>query len=315
MFVAQGHAGRTIISCDDGRSWVADRSDESWNYCTTNECDHGPGAGHGITYGDGWFFATFGWGSPGSLRRSRNGVDWEAVVTGSSFGGVLFGNGRLVAVNRLGQYSDDLGESWSDFGEVELDGWPIRDSAFVPYGGGRFIMSGDGELVVSSDAVTWVKPQSIPVGCSGGTYQGRIIYGNGTIVMTGASGLVCYSRNGGQDWSSKSIAGSLMANGIWNGNEFMAWSYGTVYRSADGQSWTSGETVPNDVEFGVTAISDRGTIVAVTNGWQQHYDSQVFYRSEDGVNWEALSDDSYTGGHPIHVIAFGYGQPSEHCPL
>lgn len=315
MFVAQGHAGRTVVSCDDGLSWVADRSDEAGDYCSQNDCDHGPGAGRGITYGDGWFFATFGWGSPGKLVRSRNGIDWEPLVSGTTFGGVIFGNGRLVAVNRLGHYSDDLGTTWSDFGSVELDGWTIRDSAFVPHAGGRFLMSADTELVVSSDAVNWAKPASIPAGCAGGSYQGRIIYGNGTIVITAASGLICYSTNGGETWSSKPIADSLMANGVWNGSEFMAWGNGTVYRSSDGQNWTSTPMLPSDIEFGVTAVNDRGTIVGINKGWQQHYDAQRFYRSEDGVNWETLPSGAYTGSHQINVIAFGYGQPSEHCPL
>jgi len=65
--------------------------------------------------------------------------------------------------------------------------------------------------------------------------------------------------------------------------------------------------------MGVTAVSDQGTIIGVSNGRQQHYDAQVFYRSADGVNWEVLPRDAYTGGHPIKVIAFGYGESSEHC--
>lgn len=236
---AQGHAGRTIISCDDGRTWVADRSDEEWNYCSNNDCDHGSGAGRGITWGDGWFFATFGWGSPGTVRRSRDGVSWEPVLDGETFGGLVYGNARLVAASRNGQYSDDDGGTWSDFGSVALSTWNVRDAALVPYDGGRFIMTARddvSEIVVSTDGVSWTQPQSAPSDCGGGSYQGRIVYGN-------------------------------------------------------------------------------GTIVGVTNGWQQHYESQVFYRSEDGVHWEVLASDAYTGGHPIKVIAFGYGAPSQHCAL
>jgi hypothetical protein len=73
--------------------------------------------------------------------------------------------------------------------------------------------------------------------------------------------------------------------------------------------------VPNSIDFRVTAVSDEGTIVGVSGGWNQHYDAQVFYRSEDGVHWEVLPGDAYTGGHPIKVVAFGYGQPSASCPL
>ena len=318
MFVAQGHAGRTIVSCDQGRTWVADQSDEGWNFCTPENygaCDHGPGAARGLTWGGGWFFATFGWGEPGAVERSRDGIAWEPVHEGRTFGGLAFGNGRLVAADRLGEYSDDHGVAWNDFASVDLDGWNVRSTAFVPYDGGRFIMSADGEVVVSSDGSTWVKPLSIPEGCSGGAYPGRIIYGNGTIVMTAESGVVCSSDDGGQSWSATTLPTGLRSNGVWTGSEFMAWNFGTAYRSADGRNWTSSETVPSDIDFGVAAISEQGSIVAVSSGWEQHYDEQAFYRSDDGVNWETLSGDAYTGGHPITVITFGYAQPSDDCPL
>jgi len=317
MFIAQGHAGRTIISCDDGRTWVADQSDEGWNYCSNNDCNHGPGAGRGITWGDGWFFATFGWGSPGSVRRSRDGVTWEPVLEGEDFGGMVFGNGRLLGAARNGQYSDDLGGTWEDFHAAGLTSTNVRDAAYVPYDGGRFVMvanDGSPDIVVSVDGLSWVQPQSAPSDCGEGLpYQGRIVYGNGTLVLTGNGGVICRSTDGGQTWSSQTIADSLRANGIWNGSEFMAWNNGTLHRSADGQTWTTTETVPNDIEIGVTAVSDQGTIVGVTTGGEQHYAAQVFYRSEDGVHWEVLSGDAYTGGHPIKVIAFGHGQSSEEC--
>lgn len=49
MFVAQGHAGRTTISCDDGLSWVAHQSDDDTLDCfDPYDCDHDAGAGRGI---------------------------------------------------------------------------------------------------------------------------------------------------------------------------------------------------------------------------------------------------------------------------
>jgi hypothetical protein len=283
----------------------------------STECDHNPGAGRGITWGNGWFFANFGWGAPGSVRRSRDGVSWETVYSNSYFAGMAFGNGRLVAADRWGEYSDDDGESWSVFNSVDLGDTTVRDTAFVLYGGGRFIMSADGGIVVSNDGSTYASPQSGGSGCRGGEYPGSIIYGNGTIVTTPSSGNVCYSDDGGQNWSSGSGTGPLMANGVWNGSEFMAWGAGTLYRSSDGRSWTSTPTVPNDFdlgESGVTAVSDQGTIVAVNGGWDLSYGGQRFYRSADGVSWEELPGSAFTGGHRIRVITFGYGAPSAYCP-
>jgi len=317
MFVAQGHAGRTLISCDDGQTWVADRSDEEWNYCSTNDCDHGPGAARGITWGGGWFFATFGWGTSGTLRRSRDGVNWEPVLEGPPLGGVVYGNTRLIAASRNGGYSDDDGETWFEFSDVSLTTWNVRDAAFAPYDGGRFIMTARdeiSEIVVSTDGASWTQPRSAPPDCGRGSYQGRIAYGNGTIVMTSEDGIVCRSKDGGETWSSQTVADSLRANVIWSGSEFMTWNHSTLYRSTDGEAWTTTTALSSDVDIGVTAVSPEGTVVAVSNGWQQHYASQSFYRSEDGVHWDVLARDAYTGGHPVKVIAFGYGEPSEHCP-
>ena len=317
MFIAQGHAGRTIISCDDGRTWVEEQSDQAGVYCApdgANDCDHGPGAARGITWGDGWFFANFGWGSPGTVRRSRDGVSWETVYTNSVFAGMIYGDGRLVAADRWGEYSDDDGDTWTGFASFDPDDHTnVRDAAFVPYSGGRFIMSADDGMFVSNDGSNWASAQSNPDGCRGGDYQGHIPYGNGTVVMTPSSGNVCYSTDGGQNWFAASGTVPLRANGIWNGSEFMAWNFGTLYRSSNGRSWTSRSTVPDDIDFGVAAVSDQGTIVGVSNGWEQSYDAQVFYRSDDGVNWEELPGSAYTGGHPIHVITFGYGLPSPNC--
>ena len=85
------------------------------------------------------------------------------------------------------------------------------------------------------------------------------------ITRISSGGNVCYSTDGGQNWSSASGTGPLRANGIWNGSEFMAWNYGTLYRSTDGQSWMTTQTVPNDIDIGVAAVSDEGTVVGVTS--------------------------------------------------
>lgn len=317
MFVAQGHAGRTIISCDDGRSWVADQSEEQWSYCTTHDCDHGPGAARGITWGDGRFFATFGWGTPGALRRSQDGVHWDALLEGHSFGGIAYGNDRLVAASRDGRFSDDQGETWQDFSTVPLTAWNVRDAGFVPHDGGRFIMAArdeSPEIAFSRDGASWNLPEQAPSDCGGGSYQGGIAYGNGKIVMTSPQGVACTSEDGGATWSSIRVAESLRANLVWTGSEFMTWTRGVLHRSPDGETWTATETVPEQADIGVAAIGDLGTVVGISNGWQQHYESQSFYRSDDGVHWDVLPEEAYTGGHPIKAVAFGYGKPSQHCP-
>jgi photosystem II stability/assembly factor-like uncharacterized protein len=320
MFVAQGYAGRTLLSCDDGRSWVADQSDRGWNYCETNDCDHDSGTGRSVIWAEGWFFATFGWGEGGAIRRSRDGVEWESVLEGKVFGGLAYGNGRLLAAYKNSWYSDDLGETWQTPGEPSISGRNARATAFVPYDGGRFLIvarsSTTEEIVRSTDAVSFVAAETLPRACVEGVRLPgpRIAYGNGTTVTIGDDGTVCRSVDGGRNWSSKSVTSRLRGGGLWSGTEFLAWDTGEVYRSPDGDSWTQASTSPSNFEPGAVAMSDDGTFVTISGGPNNHYDAQVAYRSDDGVNWDQLPADSFIQGHPIKAIAFGYGLPNEYCP-
>jgi len=319
MFLAQGEAGRTLVSCDDGRSWVADQSDHDGNYCDSHDCDHHPGAGRGLASAEGWFFATFGWGDPGAILRSRDGVVWESVLEGEVFGGIAYGNDRILAAQRYSRYSDDLGETWPKAGEASISGRNVRATAFVPHDGGLFIISASSsttsEIVYSRDGLSWQAPETLPESCASSVrLPGRIIYGNGTIVTTGEDGTICRSSDGGRNWTAKSISSRLRGGGIWNGSEFMTWDRGSVFRSADGVQWTETSTVPSDVDVGVVAISDRGTIASITAGSKQEYEGQLAYRSEDGIHWEVLSGDAFSQGHPMRAMIFGYGEPSQYCP-
>ena len=319
MFLAQGEAGRTLVSCDDGRSWVADQSDHGGNYCDSHDCDHHPGAGRGLAWAEGWFFAAFGWGAPGAIVRSRDGVVWEPVLEGQVFGGIAHGNGRILAAQRFSRYSDDLGETWPESGQVSISGRNVRAAAFVPHDGGLFLISASSsttsELVYSHDGLSWQAPETLPESCARSVrLPGRIIYGNGTIVTTGEDGTICRSTDGGRHWTAKSISSRLRGGGIWNGSEFMTWDRGTLFRSTDGAEWTETSTVPSEVDVGVVAISDRGTLASITAGSRQEYDGQLAYRSEDGIHWEVLSGNAFSQGHPMRAMMFGYGEPSQYCP-
>lgn len=115
--VVQGHMGRTLMSCDDGQSWIHDRSDDDDARCWVKgdphyvECDHHAGAGRGLDYGDGNFFANFGHGAPGTIRRSADGYIWTVVKNlPLSAGAVLYALNRLILF--FGQFSLDQGATW-----------------------------------------------------------------------------------------------------------------------------------------------------------------------------------------------------------
>lgn len=321
MFVASGHMGRTTISCDDGRTWVADRSFDDAARCFTGglDCDHHPGAARGIAWGDGWFFTTHGWGAGGAVRRSRDGVEWEPLTDGTTFGGVAFGAGTLLGGAREPRVSADHGESWTDGGPTGLSVWSIRRTAFADHDGGRFVMvaSNDGlEVVLSSDGgASWWHPERIPGECGAGIQdRGGIAHGAGTLLIVGGNGLACRSTDGGATWTAHRVAGAVDSHLVWTGDRFAVWSEGTVHTSPDGASWTAAPTEPADLVLGAVAHSpETGTFVAVNRGWQRWYGQQRFYRSADGVSWESLNEDAFVGSHPVRFLAFGRGEASVAC--
>ena len=316
LFVAQGALGRTTVSCDDGRTWTANHSDDDRAVCFTGglDCDHNPGAGRGIDHGNGWFVATFGWGPPGAIRRSRDGATWEAVTVGTTFAGVAFGNDQFLAGGRPAWIGDGDGSGWRKTGDPALKNWNVRRTAFLPHAGGRFIVHGDGDTLLSSDGgKSWWRPTTLPPDCGTDQWSGGIAYGSGVILMASAQGVACRSTDGGTTFTSAPMGGTVRGRLLWTGSEFMTWGQRGLYRSRDGAAWTTQPTAPPNLLIGPVARSDGGTFVAVKEEWQQWYDKQEFYRSRDGVTWEVLPRSAYAASHPISFISFGRGLRPAAC--
>lgn len=324
-FVAQGHAGRTTLSCDDGRTWVADRSDAPTLRCFEggNDCDHDPGAGRGLGYGGGHFVATFGWGKPGSIRRSKDGVTWTKVLDGTTFGGMVY-DGGFLAASRTGRASKDFGVNWTAVTEVPTDQWNVRHAAFVE-GVGVVVVLEDGrpDLAISPDlGKTWRKPTALPAGCGKGV-QG-VVGDAKAFVVVGSDGVACTSTDQGKSFTSASMGGTVDGSPVATGTRFYAWGADPTYarvrfESVDGKAWTKAKTsvrsvAGNGPELGPVARSaTTGTFVGVRGGWMQWYEKQVFYRSEDGLVWDALPAGAFVPSHPIRGITFGHVDKSAVC--
>ena len=354
MFVAQGMIGRTVVSCDDGHTWVADRSwDEeadpllcgstepircwetacdylSGGQCVTSspecDCGHHPGFSKGVAFGNGWFVATWGWGYSGSVRRSANGIDWEETLTEDvTFGGLAFGADRFVLSNRSPMHSSE-GADWVAGGEADFQGpggeivWSVRRFAYADYDGGRFVATAEPpkSVLVSSDGgESWWAPSVLPDACLTGmsTYGGLAATDDGIIVGVGQDGTACRSTDGGDTWTEGTVGGdNVLGHLLWTGSELVTWGPGVRHSSPDGVEWTQTPTTPEGIWIGPAAHSDAtGSFVAVTRVWDG-YEDQTMVRSDDGVNWEVLEGDAFTGGHPIFSITHGYAEPSELCP-
>ena len=321
IFIAQGKLGRTTISCDDGKTWVADRSENETARCwDTNaaeniECDHNSWSSVGMVAADGKFLATYGWGYAGVVRRTEDGVFWEDVLPGHTFAGLAYGNGRVIANDHTPQISMAAGAagSWNAGAAIESTQWTVRRIAFAPDGGGRFIISLDGSVQLSDDnGASWREATTRPDDCAKAVID--IVHGNGVTVMVQNDGSVCRSTDRGDTWTHVPVTTSFTSSVIFGGGAFMVWQGSTRYSSTDGLTWTNMAGTAG-VNIGTVTRSENGTFVAVNDGWQQWYEKQHFFRSTDGVTWEVLPATAFKAGHPItHMIA-GRAKPSTECPL
>ena len=287
---------------------------------TNCDCDHHPGSAQGVAWGNDRFVATFGWGPPGGVRWSDDGMAWTQVVDGTTYGGLVFGKGTFVAGDRNPIVSTD-GESWSDGGMADLQSpagdtvWNTRVVGFADVAGGRFVItgqSGDNRdiLLSSDDGASWWRPDTLPGECSD---QVRgVAGGNGTLVIAHGSGLICYSTDGGTNFATAQVGENVGTNVIFDGSRFVTWGGNNLLESTDGITWTATPTADNVRPGPVGVNPNTGTFVTVRGGWQQWYENQVFYHSTDGINWTEAA--SYNGSHRIQDIAFGWGAPSELCP-
>jgi len=318
VFLAQGHYGRTTISCDDGRTWIQDKSEDDGVRCFEAglDCDHDAFAGRGIAHGEQTFVLTWGWGAPGSVVRSEDAAMFETVLGDTpTFADVAFGNGRFVANNGTTQISDDLGKTWSPGGPLGID-INTRAIEFFPHDAGWFVVTGEsGEqraITRSPDGITWTPASTRPPQCGG--YVIGLAYGSGVGVIASGNGHVCRTTDGGDTWEYVQVAPDLSSPPVWTGSEFFVYQGSTLHRSADGQAWQSEPIAPGDASIGPIARSPDGTFVAANAGWMVWYEQQKFFRSEDGVNWEVLPADAFTGSHPIYFMAHGEVAPGAGCP-
>ncbi|MBL8678921.1 MAG: hypothetical protein JNK05_07130 [Myxococcales bacterium] len=338
VFVAQGHVARTTISCDDGRTWVANRSDNDALRCFTAgvDCDHNGGRAMGVTSIDGAIFASWGWGMANSVRRTTDGMRWDRTLDRTIFSGIESASGRVVAIANQSQLTTDLGARWTMSTPLGFVGH-IRATGVIGTTQRRFVAAGGengatvGSVMLSDDGMTWRRPATIAPECGQGVVADGIGSGGdgaGIAVITHESGLVCTSRDNGQTWTTARADGiSFEGTVIHTGTEFVTWgrsmTMGLVHlRSTDGARWTATATSATNADgsrattprINAAARSPSGTFVTVHGEWDNWYDRQVFYRSTDGVRWQALPRTAFVGSHPIRFFTYAEIPRGGACP-
>ncbi len=312
VFMAIGKVGRTVMSCDDGVTWINDRSDNDSTRCWITgdpnyvECDHDAGSAMGIDSGsDGWVYAQYGWGYNGTVRKSRDGKNWQIVRSNGWGGGLAVTNNVVFSYWEYnGATSKDQGATWQP--TTAINPYGTTDHGMVHRVGQKMIVKGrlDGELFVSSDSgTTWKKSLAFKA-----TWGGSFAEGNGVLVAHN-DGVSARSTDGGMTWTSQVVASNLRwSSGVlFNGSHFVNWSNGMMWKSTDGVSWSS--TAFKIDKFsaagwdGSIAYNPKtGTYTSVTGGWTQWYAKQFAIRSTDGINWVTLDTNHFKGGHPVGKI-------------
>ncbi len=307
VFVAYGHGGRTMISCDDGVTWVANTFEKAED----DDFTHDSTAARSLVWADGRFVLVMGWGGPSVVRTSEDGVTWtevfgaeydQSIWTAAAGGGaIVHGEGSRT------WRSLDAGKTWSEGGELD----PAASHLQLGYGdhdGGRFVAAGDSVLHVSSDLGQTFTLATLPDDAKGCLSQKRgPIYAAGIFLITSSSGAVCRSTDGGTTWSKSNIGYDDVGDPLYYDNAFWVYRYAKAFRSVDGSQW---DEVPSEgvTRFDALAASETtGTLLALSNG--------TLYRSENATKFEKPPTSSYElGGASLQHLAFGWALPSSACP-
>lgn len=312
--------GRTAFSCDDGVTWIHDRSDNDavrcWDTSVTPyvDCDHTASSAtiSALDYGDGWFYAQFGWGYDGAAKKSQDGVNWQTIRSPGWGGGIVYSNKTIFSDWEYDwKYSLDGGATWLTPTIPSATMYDNIDHPLpVRLGNKLFEFGRPGSpitMVTSTDnGMTWKTSSGFP-----GANKASIAEGNGVIVVLDSyyPSSVMRSADGGLTWTSKAVAGFTdidMTNVLFDGTQFVAFTGQLRWTSPNGVNWTSAKKVGNFWYGPVAYDPNTKTYVAIASMWDNYYAKQKAYRSTDGgLTWVELDTNHFKGGHPVSKIVVG----------
>lgn len=333
IILAGGTMGRTLISCDGGQSWLHDHSDNDAARCFVTgdpnavDCDHNASNLRNLDYANGYFYASFGWGYTGSLRRSRDGVNWETVRNdGYGDGVAAFNDGTIALIWGKWQRSTDSGQSWMNIADQPTSYQVVFGARVFHFG--PLLLLGGGEATGTGVSTDEGATFNFYTSLANDSANQGVAAGNGLIVTIGfanATGVqsAAVSRDSGVTWTttaSTTFAHPANWTGIlFDGTQFVAFTAGTRWTSADGLNWVSAPMkVLNDPSFASTSLAGAAAFDPVTKNYVllsgqytgSFYAKQKAFYSRDAISWTEVDASSFTGGHPIRDIKFGQADSS-----
>ncbi len=329
VFVAGGHVGRTVMSCDGGKTWIHDQSVNDATRCWTTgdpnnlECDHQPTAGRGVAISGGAVYVNNGWGFNGTLRRSTDAATWTTLRSDGCGPGVEAFGSQLILLWSGWQTSADAGTTWQ----------PVQNSPSASIGhatihkvGDQVFTFGDGgSAALSNDhGLTWQLPTGLNASVTSDVASsGTRLVAIGQTFTQPPVPYVSISDDNGKTWTATQFTDSHWSWGwqriIYDGTQFMTWTNGGYrYTSPDGVTWdakpiTFTSPPKSSMQGLVNYDPVQKVFVSISNNWGAFYANQYAYRSTDGLSWTELDSTSFHGGHPISTIISGEIMTTD-CP-
>ncbi|MGE5625142.1 MAG: Ig-like domain-containing protein [Bacillota bacterium] len=248
-----------------------------------------------IAQGGGVYVAV---GTDGVIYSSADGVQWTArssgLGVGSAYTGVIYGNGRFLAVGVDGngkghaEVSRD-GAAWSD----QETGWSLVlfPGGGLAFGNGVFVATDGNRAFSSTDGLTWRSHAIGPTGFE----APYLAFAAGKFAALGwdpnngtLSSTAIYYSSDGNAWTKSSFAlptsSYVSLNTIEGGGPgFLLTGYdngpcsacAVTYTSPDGVNWKQQSNIPG--AFTRAVIWDGSRFLTDNNGY--------IYSSTDGTAW------------------------------
>ena len=142
------------------------------------------------------------------------------------------------------------------------------------------------------------------------------MWGNDRFVVVDENGRWCHTDDLGASWDTGTLGSGAEGKASFSGGRFWAPNGRSGHWSEDGTTWNRVNFQPDGVSIhGIATSEDTGTLVGIerlgSTGEVSRQQAR-FYRSEDGETWTMSNGPA---GTMFRRVIFGYGEPSEQCPL